>query len=444
MRPLIATMFGLMFSAAAAPAMGADVYVTPDGAGRKDGSNWEHALSGDSLPNAVDDRLKPGDRLLIGGGVYTNAKIVVNQGGQPERLKQIEGVDRGEGLPIFRGVWNEDAPSKGATAVRFNAEAGYVRLVNLRIERYMTGVSVVKSSQNTDRSHLSFDDVDIRFARYGFYVSDCDDMQLVDCDLTRYTKHGFRFEQGCDRVELLRCTADCSEGDEGWEEKTELLPFGFNVNHGNSPNRDFLFDQCVASNNMMPLQKGRYKNGDGFVVEGSAQNVRFHHCRAIRNQDAGYDLKVEDVKLIGCVAVDNKRNFRIWSTGTLWNCFAGGGVLGLWCNGGPVLAQRCTFYGSRTAGVQTDDRAKLPITLRDCIIANTPRAFRKTARGPIKSEGTIMSEVAESNAPGSDAAPQFIRPTEHWDGVGPAFDSRQFPDKGFHSDAKTPDALLGT
>ena len=379
MRPFIAMILGLAFFACAVPADSADVYVTPE-----------------------------------------------------ERPKQIVGVDRGEGLPVLRGTWNVDSPTKGATAVRIAAGVAHVSLKGLRIDGYVTGVSVVKASKGKDCSHLSFDDVDIRHSRYGFYLHDCDDMRLVDCDLTRYAKHGFRFEQGCERVELLRCSADCSEGDESWETKTESLPFGFSVNNGGSPNRDFLFDQCVASNNMMPLQKGKYKNGDGFVVEGNAQRVRFHHCRAIRNQDAGYDLKVEEVKLIGCVAVNNKRNFRIWSTGTLLNCFAGGGVLGLWCNGGPVLAQRCTFFGSSSAAVQTDDRAKLPVTLRDCIISHTQQAFRKTARGPIDSEGTIISSPT-----GPDKDPQFNEPTEHWNGVGAAFDSRQFPDKGYRSDLKT-------
>ncbi|GAA4467568.1 right-handed parallel beta-helix repeat-containing protein [Novipirellula rosea] len=432
MKPLIATMFGLMLSAAAVPAMGADVYVTPDGAGRRDGSSWQHAFSGNSLQSVVDDHLHPGDRLLIGSGVYSNAKITITEGGESERPKQIVGVDQGEGLPVFRGTWSADAPTKGVTAVRIAAGVGYVSLKGLRIDGYVTGVSIVKASKAEDSSHLLFEDVDISHTRYGFYVSDSDDLRLVDCDLTRYTKHGFRFEKGCDRVELLRCTADCSEGDESWEKKTELLPFGFTVNNGDSPNRDFLFKQCVASNNMMPLQKGKYKNGDGFVVEGSAQRVRFHHCRAIRNQDAGFDLKVEDVRLMGCVAVNNKRNFRIWSTGMLWNCFAGGGVVGLWCNGGPVLAQRCTFFGSRSAAVQTDDRAKLPVTLRDCIISHAEKAFRKTARGPIDSEGTIISSPT-----GSDQASQFNEPTENWDGVGAAFDSRQFPDKGYRSDLET-------
>ncbi|WP_372721178.1 right-handed parallel beta-helix repeat-containing protein [Novipirellula sp.] len=432
MRPLITTMFSLLLFVATVPAMGVDVFVTQDGAGRMDGSSWQHAISGDSLKTAVDDRLNPGDRLLIGSGVYRDATITITQGGEPERPKQIVGVDRGEGLPVLQGTWNADAPNKGATAVRIAAGVGYVGLKDLRIDGYVTGVSIAKASKGKDSAHLLFEDVDIRHARYGFYVADSDDLRFVDCDLTRYTKHGFRFEQGCDRVELLRCTADCSEGDESWEKKTELLPFGFTVNNGDSPNREFFFNQCVARNNMMPLQKGKYKNGDGFVVEGSAENVRFYQCRAIRNQDAGFDLKVEDVRLLGCVAVNNKRNFRVWSTGVLANCFAGGGVLGLWCNGGPVLAQRCTFFGSRSAAVQTDDRAKLPVTVRDCIIADTTQAFRKTSRGPIAAEATIISDAA-----GSVDDPQFVDPTENWDGTGPAFNSRRYPDKGYHSDLKT-------
>src|SRR5262249_18364521 len=160
------------------------------------------------------------------------------------------------------------------------------------------------------RSHLVFDNVDLEQFRYGMYLADCDDMQLTDCDLKRYSKHGFRFDQGCDRVTLKHCIADCSEGDAEWEKKTELFPFGFNLNDKGAPNTAFVFEDCLAANNRMPLQKKNYKNGDGYVLEGITSNVTFLRCRAILNQDGGFDVKVADVRLTDCVAIGNSKGFR--------------------------------------------------------------------------------------------------------------------------------------
>jgi hypothetical protein len=270
-------------------------------------------------------------------------------------------------------------------------------------------------------------DIDIEQFRYGFYLSDCDDTELEDCDLRRYTKHGFRFEAGCDFVELSNCTADCSEGDAEWEKKTELLPFGFIVNNGGAPNTYIHFDRCLAQNNLMPLQKNSYKNGDGFVVEGNATAVWFEGCRAIRNQDGGFDLKSPDVDLADCVAIGNSKGFRIWTIARMRNCFAGWGATGLWANGGPVAVRRCTFHELKAA-VMTNDRATKPVTLADCLVSSCETTHKKTARGQATVESSIVVRRGDT-----ENDPQFIKPDPAWNGLGDALNSRKFPDKGYRA-----------
>ncbi|QDV10867.1 hypothetical protein CA51_07210 [Rosistilla oblonga] len=401
----------------------ADFHLTVQGAGRKDGSTWEHALDQQALSDVVNKTMMPGDRLLLGGGVYKDARLTITQGGADGSPKTIAGVDRGEGLPVFISTWSEDKPDKGATAVQIKPGAGYLVLEGLRIEDYKNCVLVSAGKEGANCPHLVFNDVDMRRFRHGFYLSGCDDLQLHGCDLRRYTKHGFRFEQGCNRVTLRQCTADCSEGDAYWETKTELFPFGFIVNNGGVPNSQFVFEDCLAQNNLMPLQKKRYKNGDGFVVEGNTSDVRFTGCRAIRNQDGGFDLKVDGVQLVDCIALGNSRNIRIWKSATLKNCFSGWASCGLWCNGGPITVDRSTFHAMRTAAVQTDDKAKQPITLRDCLITSCPQTHRKTARGKVETDATVVAEEA-------DAA--YMQPSPGWDGLGTAFNSRTYPAKGYH------------
>jgi hypothetical protein len=224
--------------------------------------------------------------------------------------------------------------------------------------------------------------------RHGFYLSGFTDLTIADCDLKRYSKHGFRCEAACMDVRFERCTSDCSEGDAKWEEQTESLPVGFDVNDGGEPNRNLIFERCTARNNMMPLQKNRYKNGDGFVVEGNSENVVFKSCRSLRNQDGGFDLKVKDVLLQDCVAIDNKRNFRIWTTGRLTNCFSGWGNDGIWTKGGPIIVEQTTFAGNGTRAISLEDHATVGFDLRKCLIATD---------GPIKSLSTGIRGVKDTD-----------------------------------------------
>ncbi|MBM3335817.1 right-handed parallel beta-helix repeat-containing protein, partial [Candidatus Sumerlaeota bacterium] len=215
------------------------------------------------------------------------------------------------------------------------------------------------------------------------------------------------------------------------ETKTELLPFGFILNDGGAPNTQVTFEDCVARNNMKPNQTKKYKNGDGFVVEGNSREVLFRRCLALRNQDGGFDLKVPDVRLTDCVAVGNKRGFRVWTTGALTNCLAAGGETGLWCNGGPLTAVRCTFHAAQGFAVTGDDRATEPITVLDSIISAAPDAtvFHPTGRKVILS-GTIVSGPKQAGK-----APAYPRPDPNWDGRGEAMDSAAYPDKGYRSTA---------
>ncbi|HSV74180.1 MAG TPA: right-handed parallel beta-helix repeat-containing protein [Chthonomonadales bacterium] len=401
-----------------------ELHLTAGGAGSRSGVSWQHAFAAAQLQTVVNETMEPGDRLLVGGGTYRGVALVVSRGGEPGYDKQIVGVDLGEGLPRLCGDWSVERPAVGHTAIRIEAGVSHVTLRGVRIQGYRIGVHAPAVPGGAARTHLRLDDVRIEQARYGLHLANCDDVQLRDCVVRRYTKHGFRFEQGCDRVTLRRCIADCSEGDPSWEARTELLPFGFFLNTSSIPHSAFLFEHCVARNNMMPLQQASFKNGDGFVVERSASGVRFVGCRSLRSQDGGFDLKARDVRLTDCVAVGNSRGFRLWSAGVLRNCFAGWGNVGLWVNGGPVRAYRCTFHEMADAAVVTDDAAEQGTTLVDCLVT-AAAAQRNTGRGTVTFQGTVV--LADSD----DA--RYPRPARDWDGLGNHMDSARHPHKGYRS-----------
>ena len=409
----------------------ADLYLTPEGAGKKDGSGWQNALSQAEFAATVNGKMQPGDRLMLGGGNYANMSLKITAGGAAGKPKVIEGVDRGAGLPTFTSNWTIEQPDKGATAISFDPDVSYVSIVHLRIKNYCFGIHNLPAGDKP-RTHLVFDDIDVEQARHPFYLADCDDLLIQNCDIKRYSKHGFRFDQGCDRVTVRKCTADCSEGDAVWETKTEIFPFGFSLNDGGTPNTEFLFEDCVTRNNLKSNQmKGgqpiRYTNGDGFVIEGNSRGVTFTRCRSLHNQDGGFDLKVADVKLTGCIATGNRRDYRIWTSGTLTNCFGGWSTVGLWSKSGAVTATRCTFHEERGMAAEAEDKATSAITLNDCLITSSTAAT-KPAKSMVNLKNTV---VVTPGSPGKD--PGYPKVDPKWDGTGNAMDSAAYPDKGYRS-----------
>ena len=356
----------------------ADFHASPAGAGSKDGSSKANAVSADGIAGLFNDTMQAGDRLLLGAGVY-NASLSLTKGGTAEKPKIIEGPAGAEATATFQSTWTVEKPDKGATAIALGAGLTGVTLKNLHISHYCFAIRAQPSP--TPRTNLTFDGISMEQMRHGFYLSDCDSMLFSNCTMKRYSKHGFRFDQGCDKVVLKGCVADCSEGDLDWETKTELFTFGYIMNNSGAPNTGFLFENCVAKNNMKSNQGSlKYTNGDGFVGEANTRDVIFKNCQSIRNQDGGFDLKIPGVKLIDCIAIGHRRDFRLWKEGTLENCFGGWSTTGFWGNGGPVTATNCMFVGERRGGVEMEGKAAAPITLKGCVITtdSSQKEFQAT------------------------------------------------------------------
>ncbi|HCN77119.1 MAG TPA: hypothetical protein DIT13_08000 [Verrucomicrobiales bacterium] len=412
----------MIVSLAASSACSArDAHALPDGAGMRDGTSFANALDARAARALLRaGGLKPGDRLLLGSGEYRGLELEIAVSGTEPQPVVIEGRDTGGGLPQLTGAWSEKNPDQGGTAIEIAPGVRDVTVRGLRVSDCVTGMLAPPARGGGARQRLVFEGITMRRVRHGYYLSDCHALRVEDCHLARFTKHGFRLEDGCEDVTLRRCTADCSEGDSGWEKLTESLPFGFFANGSRARNTRLLFQDCVARNHMMPLQKGSYKNGDGFVIEEGSTQVRFLRCRAIRNQDGGFDLKSPGVRLESCVALENSRNFRIWNAGTLENCFTGMAPAGLWSHAGPVTVTRSTFHTLENAA-SVDDDANAVITLKDCLLSQVRRAFPNNAGGRL-----ILDE---SSITGGDVRLKQTAPA--WQGDSDAMDSTSHPGKGW-------------
>jgi hypothetical protein len=401
------------------PALAADFFVSPEGSGIRDGSAAGNAAPGKSIPSLFD-RMAAGDRLLLAAGDYSGLTLTLTTGGTPGKPKIIEGAAGA----ILTSNWSIEKPDKGSTAIHLAPGLSHVVFRHLSISHHCFGIRATPS-KDSPRSHLIFENISIDQVRHGFYLSDCDDTILSNCATKRYSKHGFRLDQGCDRVTLKSCHADCSEGDPVWETKTGVFPFGFIVNDGGAPNTGLLFEDCLARNNIKSNQTVKYTNGDGFVAEGNNSDIAFVRCRALRNQDGGFDIKVKDARFTDCIATGHRRDFRIWNGATLKNCFAGWSQTGLWTKGGPVVAEGCTFFTHRKSGVEVEDKAPGPLVLKNCLIASDEPGYTASIGRFEGADSTIVAKTA--------AEPGFSKPDPKWDGRGDAMDSAKFPGKGFNS-----------
>ena len=400
----------------------ADFHVSPAGAGTQDGSTPQNAAPGVSASSIFNDKMNAGDRLLFAAGTYEGINLALNNGGSATQPKIIEGT---EGT-VFSSSWTIDKPEKGPTAVTFGPGVSGVTLRNLTIKNYCFSLRAGVSKE-TPRTNIVLDGIRMEQMRHGIYFSDCDQMTISNCTMKRYSKHGFRFDQGCDKVTVKNCIADCSEGDLDWETKTELFPFGFNLNDGGAPNTGFVFEDCVAKNNMKSNQGTlKYTNGDGFVAEGNSSDVIYRRCHSLRNQDGGFDIKVDAVKFIDCVAIGHRRDFRIWKTATLENCFAGWSQTGFWTHGGPITATNCTFYGHKKSEVEIEEKTTGVVTFNKCLLA---------AGEELPKLGIVLgkADLTDSTVlkPGED--PKFVKADPKWDGTGNTMDSTAYPDKGYSS-----------
>ena len=370
-----------------------------------------------TLSSTFNETMNPGDRLVLGPGEYKDLRLDLKNGGTDGSPKTIEAMPGA----VLVSSWDIARADKGATAISLAPGLSHTTFKNLAIRSYCFVVKAGESKE-TPRTDLIFDGVKAEQMRHGFYLSDCDSMTFENCSLIRYSKHGYRFEQGCDNVVMRNCLADCSEGDAVWETKTEMLPFGFLVNGGSAPNTKFRFENCVSKNNIKSNQNQKYTNGDGFVIEGNTTDVKFVRCIAIRNQDAGFDLKVDAVTLTDCVSIDCRRSFRLWKTGTIENCFSSGTAIGVWTKGGPISVSNTTLIELGRAAAETDGKNDKPITLKNCIYL--PKEGAKNYSPKI---GNIVFEDCVGEGVG------FKKPTDQWDGTGENFNSTSHPDMGYSS-----------
>jgi hypothetical protein len=437
-----------------APA-GADAYVTPAGAGRQDGSDWENAFAAaDGGLQKAWDRAGPGNSVFVAGGAYGAATVKMTNGGASrEKPKRLVGVDRGAAgfpRPVFQGNWTKEKPASGPTLVTMAPGASFIEIANLEARGYK-GVLVAKGPN----IGLRLTDVDAQECRDAFWLeggataalpdSGSRDIVLDGCDVIRYTKRALRTMDGVHDMKVLNCVADAG----GKDYAAEVFPIGFHIlgnyksKAANVKDHHIDFVNCEARNNWHDGGADKYWNADGFAAERGTADLTFANCRAAGNTDGGWDLKTTRPRLLNCVAVANKRNYRVWTQppgaeAVFENCLSAyatdhgrrGHDAGFWLQaGGRVVMRRCTAWeDSLSISVEGNEPERASVlVLERCLIAPAAggRAFRLDGKVDVQDSGSVVR--------GADGTPAILlkAPVRDIKAPADAFDALSHPELGY-------------
>ncbi|HEX8538444.1 MAG TPA: hypothetical protein VF664_13330, partial [Cystobacter sp.] len=253
------------------------------------------------------------------------------------------------------------------------------------------------------------------------------DSKVLQSDARKYTKRGIRFIEDVSNLLVEDFTADATMGDPTWP--TEAFPFGVSVENPADPtlpSHDVVFNRFTARNNTFTsADASDYQNGDGFSLERSAYGFSFLNSAAFDNTDGGWDDKSQAAYYENCVALRNKRNFRLWNDSaqptTLNNVLGayaqkhdGYSTAGLWSQG-YVEVYDSTFYANAGSEIVLENNSTPAARVK---IVNSI-ASDATACGSVASKegGTTLEWVNSRICDGAAASPVPLRaPRADWTG----------------------------
>jgi hypothetical protein len=302
---------------AAAPLMGCagdanaranTLHVAPGGEG--DGSSWRSPASLHFVPDLIA-LLEPGGEILIAadrGEYEIEAPIEIESGGHESQEVRIRGVNSASGEPmaaLLRGYRAGD--EAGPEAFRLLRGASHLKFSHFDFRDIGNGAfRVAGPLSNLTIEDCAFENV------YRFLENTAggrDGHASMDGFAIRRCR-GSRVERGFARIRYNSrggLFEDCAA--EGLPNEGGHIPAGCALDDRAS---NIIYRRCVMEN-FQQWRGGDYWNGDGFSDEGNNRGIRYEACEARGCTDGGFDCKSRDVVLEGCVAEDNKRNFRIWS-----------------------------------------------------------------------------------------------------------------------------------
>jgi hypothetical protein len=288
------------------------MYISPTGAGNRDGSDWANAATLSSLSRMVE-RAGPGGEVLIRAdqGAYTlNNTVTVTKGGTAGQEVTIRGVDvNGQDMKaqLVGTRMDEYTPggARGYDGITLLQGADHLNLQNLAFEDFRTAIRAGWDLKDIAVTDIYAENVQRFFDNLyngSSRTATISGLLIEDVEVRGFSKGAIRLQYDTHDVVIRNVVGD--------SERQDRDNFAMGV-HLDGTVHDVLIQNTSMSNAHDTMNA--YWNGDGFATERGVYNVRFEGTTASGNTDAGYDLKSSNTILVNALASDNKRNYRIWS-----------------------------------------------------------------------------------------------------------------------------------
>ncbi|QNK56998.1 sugar-binding protein [Paenibacillus sp. PAMC21692] len=415
----------------------ADRYVTPLGAGAKNGTSWSNAMQGDKAGGlqAAWAETGPTSTLYVGSGSYTVPQTLnMTSGGLDVlNMKKLVGVNTGGGLPEFTGDF-QLTNQVNRSFINVPIGVSYWTVQDIVIRNYYNGIYANGQHEGIRILNVSVHDMSDGIYLWGRATrsnpdAGSHDIVIKDGEYTNFTKSAVRFRNGNYLASVINVTADAG-GQANWAPGN--FPMGFRI--GNSPEQSYIFDhdivfQDVVSKNSWHENGTDYWNGDGFTAERQAYNITYLRSKAFGSTDGGWDDKSIDPVLIGTVAFDNKRNYRFWGNPTLIQAVGGysfkrggsGDAPGLWVGSGTGKADvyYSTFFNNQHSEIALESSSN-EVNLYNSIVGKTNGTYLYALNG-----GQLTATDTEQYIQGVQGTnPQLVNgANDEWDGEGDDFNS---------------------
>ncbi len=295
-------------------------YISVNSSGLGDGSSWQNAGNIGQLNNFISDLSATGGVIYIdneSGDYNVSSSFNLTNGSDANTIFIIgRGQNDVESRSVFKGTRTSPWPSDGSgnsgnEYFRVYKNAKNLIFKNLEFQNFGNGVFRILD----EISNISFEEITIRnVTRFveNYYsgaaqgaTASFDGLTIKYLDIRGYSRGVMRALDSSKNIEIAHVFADSEQ-----QVNSDSSAFSQGFHFDDTVSNVLL--RKVTSINHFHSNGSSYWNADSFVAEKNVKNISLLECIAAGNTDGGVDSKSGELTIERMVALDNKRNYRLW------------------------------------------------------------------------------------------------------------------------------------